>query len=104
MDSDKVKVLHAGNSGPSENCAERGWAGHKVGSLSDLVHELAKWRESPVAGMNFIVVSVSSAMPETKRTPQLVEQIKDSVLAQAVLRGGKAFELSDCDFGVLVRL
>ncbi len=75
-----------------------------MGSLSDLVRELGKWRESPVADVNFIVVSVSSAMPENKRTPELVGQIKDGVAAQTLTRGGKAFELSDCDFGIVVQL
>jgi hypothetical protein len=73
-------------------------------SLSDLVRELGKWREKPIADVNFIIVSVSSAMPENKRTPELVNQIKDSVMAQAQLRQGKAFELSDCDFGILATI
>lgn len=75
--------------------------GLSVQSLSDLVRDLGAWREKPVADVNFIIVSVSSAMPENKRTPELVSQIKDSVTAQAQLRNGKAFELSDCDFGIL---
>ena len=53
---------------------------------------------------NFIVVSVSSALPETKRTPALVEQIKDAVLATTATRGGKGYTLSQCDFGLLVKL
>lgn len=81
-----------------------GGATPKVKGLNDLVREMGKWRENPVAGMNFIVVSVSSAMPESKRTPPLIEQIKDGVLAQTVLRGGKAFELSECDFAIMVKL
>ena len=81
-----------------------GGAGQQVKSLNDLVRELGKWRETPVGEMNFIVVSVSSALPESKRTPALVDQIKDSVLVQTMQRGGKAFTLSDCDFGVLVKL
>jgi len=75
--------------------------GLSVQSLSDLVRDLGAWREKPVADVNFIIVSVSSAMPENKRTPELVSQIKDSVTAQAQLRNGKAFELSECDFGIL---
>jgi len=75
-----------------------------VGTLSDLVREMGKWREAPIANVVFIVVSVSSALPESKRTPALVEQIKDGVAAQAALRGGKAFTLSTCDFGMLARL
>ena len=55
-------------------------------------------------GINFIVVSVSSALPETKRTPDLVEQIKDAVLATTVTRGGKGYMLLQCDFGLLVKL
>lgn len=81
-----------------------GGAAAKVHSLNDLVREMGKWRETPVAGMNFIVISVSSAMPESKRTQPLIDQIKDGVLAQTALRGGKAFELSDCDFAMMVKL
>ncbi len=78
--------------------------GSLVGTLSDLVREMGKWREAPIANVVFIVVSVSSALPESKRTPPLVEQIKDGVAAQAALRGGKAFTLSTCDFAILARL
>lgn len=84
--------------------AAGGGGGPKVKSLNDLVRELGAWREKPVGDMNFIIVSVSSALPESKRTAPLVAQIADSVLAQTMLRGGKAFKLSDCDFGVLVKL
>lgn len=81
-----------------------GGAGQKVKSLNDLVRDLGAWREKQVAGMNFIVVSVSSALPESKRTAPLIAQIEDSVLAQSMLRGGKAFKLSDSDFGLLIKL
>lgn len=78
--------------------------GPTVGTLSDLVREMGRWRESPVANIVFVVISVSSALPESKRTPPLVEQIKDGVAAQAALRGGKAFTLSTCDFAILAKL
>ena len=78
--------------------------GQGVKNLNDLIRDLGKWREKPEAGINFIVVSVSSALPESKRSPPLVEQIKDAVLAQAIQRGGKGYNLSDCDFGLLVKL
>lgn len=87
------------------NAAQSGGTqGQGIKSLNDLVRDLGKWRETQEMGINFIVVSVSSALPESKRTPPLVAQIKDSVLATVAQRGGKGYMLSECDFGILVKL
>ena len=71
-----------------------GVPGQGIKNLNDLIRDLGKWREKQEANINFIVVSVSSALPETKRTPVLVEQIKDAVLATTATRGGKGYTLS----------
>ena len=81
-----------------------GEKGHNVKSLKDLVHDIGKWREKQEKDINFIIVGVSSALPEGKRTQPLVKMIKDSVLSVAIQRSGKAYLLSECDLGLLVKL
>jgi hypothetical protein len=73
------------NTAAQKNVAQGGGgSGQSVNGLNDLVRDLGKWRGTQEAGINFIVISVSSALPASKRAPPLVEQIKDSVLAQSI--------------------
>jgi len=62
---------------------------------------MGKWRHAPEGGVNLIVISVSSALPETKRTPALVEQIGAGVGALAAKRRCTLYQVTVHDFAML---
>ena len=76
----------------------------KPGDLTALVRALGAWRENPEGSTNFIVVSVASALPETKRSETLIEQLQESLGAIAVRKKGQYFMVSDCDIGLIIKL
>jgi len=78
--------------------------GPKPQDLRALVQDMGKWRHAPESGVNLIVVSVSSALPETKRTPGLVDQLADGVGALGVKRGCTFYKVSQCDLALLGKL
>jgi hypothetical protein len=65
---------------------------------------MGKWRHSPEGGVNLIVVSVSSALPETKRTPALVEQIAAAVGVLALKRKCAIYQVTVHDIALLGKL
>ncbi|MCB2106836.1 MAG: EAL domain-containing protein [Rhodobacteraceae bacterium] len=76
----------------------------KVQDLRALVQDMGKWRHTPEGGVNLIVISVSSALPETKRTPTLVTQMGEAVSALAGKRGGSLYQVSTSDFAILIKV
>ncbi len=72
--------------------------------LRALVEAMGKWRQAPEAGTNLVVISVASALPETKRGEELVEQMSLAMATIAVKRSGKCYQVSNCDFAILVRV
>lgn len=52
--------------------AQGGSAQAKPKDLRALVQDMGHWRHAPESGVNLIVISVTAALPETKRTPELV--------------------------------
>ena len=72
--------------------------------LRALVHEMGHWRHAPEGGVNLIVISVASALPEAKRTPTLIAEISAGAVALAGQRGGHCFQVSQCDFAIMAKI
>lgn len=47
----------------------------KLKDLRALVHDMGHWRHAPESGVNLVIVSLASSLPEAKRTPALIAQI-----------------------------
>ncbi len=75
----------------------------KPKDLRGLVQDMSQWRQAPVAGTNLIAVSVSAALPENKRTPQLLEQMQAGLGAIAERVRGKFYRATAGDFVVMVK-
>ena len=56
--------------------------------LRALVQDMGHWRHAPEGGVNLIVISASAALPEVKRTPELIGQIGEGVVGIAAKRSG----------------
>ena len=61
-------------------------------------------RHAPESGVNLVVISAASALPEAKRSEELVEQMSVGVAVIAGKRGGTCYQVSNCDFAILVKL
>ncbi|MEQ9447518.1 MAG: hypothetical protein RLN70_01270, partial [Rhodospirillaceae bacterium] len=72
--------------------------------LRALVEAMGKWRHAPEAGVNLIVVSVAAALPQAKRSEQLVAEIGEGVSVIGAKRGGTCYQVSDCDFALLAKV
>ncbi len=72
--------------------------------LRALVHDMGHWRHAPEGGVNLIVISVSSALPEAKRTPGLVAEISGGATTIAAQRGGQCYQVSQCDFAIMAKV
>ena len=81
-----------------------GAAQAKPKDLRALVQDMGHWRHAPEGGVNLIIVSVGAALPEAKRTPELVAQIAEGVLGIAAKRHGAAYAVSICDFAIMVKI
>lgn len=78
--------------------------GAKPQDLRALVQDMGKWRHAPEGGVNLIVVSVTSALPETKRTPALVEQLVEGVGALGAKRHMTFYQVTACDLALMGKL
>jgi hypothetical protein len=85
---------------PGQPAAAQG----KTKDLRALVQDMGHWRHAPEGGVHLIIISVQAALPETKRTPELVSQIGEGVLGIAAKRHGTVYAVSTCDFAILVKL
>jgi hypothetical protein len=75
----------------------------KPKDLRALVQEMAAWRQAPVAGINFIAVSATGALPETRRTPALLAQLLTGLIAIAARVRGRFFHVTAGDFVIMVK-
>jgi len=75
----------------------------KARDLRALVQDMGQWRHAPEGGVNLIVISVTAALPETKRTPELIVQIGEGALAICAKRLGSTYQVSSADFACLVK-
>lgn len=78
--------------------------GPKPQDLRTLVQDMGKYRHAPEGGVNLIVVSVSSALPETKRTPSLIAEIAAAVGGLAVKKHCTLYQVSNTDLALLGKL
>lgn len=76
----------------------------KVKDLRALVQDMGQWRHAPEAGVNLVIVSVAAALPETKRTPELVAQVGEGMAAIGAKRWGHTYQVSSSDFGILAKV
>lgn len=76
----------------------------KPRDLRALVQDMGQWRHAPEAGVNLVIVSVAAALPETKRTPALIDQIAEGIVATAAKRRGHTYHVSGCDFGIMAKV
>src|SRR5262245_41061927 len=72
--------------------------------LRALVHDMGHWRHAPEGGVNLVIVSVASALPEAKRKPQLVNEIAEGTQDIAGKRNGTCYQVSQCDFAIMAKL
>ena len=84
--------------------SQPGAAQGKPRDLRALVQDMGHWRHAPEGGVNLIIISVAAALPETKRTQDLVNQIGDGVIGIAAKRHGTVYAVSTWDFAILVKL
>lgn len=71
--------------------------------LRGLVQDMTQWRQAPTSGTNLIAVSASAALPEAKRTPELLDQIQSGLGAIAARVRGKFYRVTPGDFVVMVK-
>ncbi len=76
----------------------------KMQDLRALVQDMGKWRHAPESGVNLIVISISSALPEAKRTATLIDGIGEGVVALGEKRDGAMYKASPHDFAILAKL
>ncbi|MDX2145070.1 MAG: hypothetical protein SFV19_17075 [Rhodospirillaceae bacterium] len=76
----------------------------KAQDLRALVQDMGKWRHAPESGVNLIVVSVSSALPETKRSVQLIEQLVVGVGLIGAKRKATLYQVTANDLALLVKV
>ncbi|MHB1205326.1 MAG: EAL domain-containing protein [Rhodospirillaceae bacterium] len=76
----------------------------KPKDLRALVHDMGHWRHAPESGVNLVIISVASALPEAKRTPDLIAQIAEGTAAIAAKRAGACYQVSPCDFAIMAKL
>lgn len=72
--------------------------------LRALVHDMGLWRQAAEAGVNLVIVSLAAALPEVKRTPELISQIGEGVTGIAEKRAGATYHVSPFDYAIMVKL
>ena len=76
----------------------------KPKDLRALVHDMGHWRHAPESGVNLVIISVASALPEAKRTPELIAQMAEGTAGIAAKRAGSCYQVSTCDFAIMAKL
>ena len=84
--------------------SQAGAAQAKAKDLRALVQDMGHWRHAPEGGVNLIIISVTAALPETKRTPELIAQIAEGVIGISAKRNGTVYAVSPFDFGIMVKV
>lgn len=84
--------------------SQAGDAQAKPKDLRALVQDMGHWRHAPEGGVNLIIISVTAALPETKRTPELIAQIGEGVIGISAKRNGTVYAASAFDFGIMVKV
>jgi molybdenum-dependent DNA-binding transcriptional regulator ModE len=79
-------------------------ASQKPKDLRALVQDMGHWRHAPEGGVHLIVISAAAALPETKRTPELIEQIGEGVMTISGKRHGTTYQVSMHDFAIMVKV
>ncbi len=75
----------------------------KQGDLRALVQEMGRWRRAPVRDTHVIIISIASALPQAKRSPELISQIAAGVNAISAKRSALAFKVSPEDFALMLK-
>jgi len=76
----------------------------KPKDLRALVQDMGQWRHAPEGGVNLIIISATAALPETKRTPELIAQIGEGVVAIAGKKNGVVYAVSAFDFAIMIKV
>ncbi len=76
----------------------------KPKDLRALVRDMGHWRHAPEGGVNLIIISATAALPETKRTPELIAQIGEGVVAIAGKKNGVVYAVSAFDFAIMIKV
>ncbi len=84
--------------------SQTGAAQAKPKDLRALVQDMGHWRHAPEGGVNLIVISATAALPETKRTPELIAQLCEGVVGIAGKKNGATYQVSNCDFAIMVKV
>jgi len=78
--------------------------GARPKDLRALVQDMGHWRHAPEGGVNLIIISATAALPETKRTPELITQIGEGVVTIAAKHRGTVYQVSNADFAIMVKI
>ncbi len=84
--------------------SQAGAAHDKPKDLRALVQDMGHWRHAPEGGVNLIIISASAALPETKRTQELINQIGEGVVTIAGKHRGTTYAVSPFDFAIMVKI
>jgi hypothetical protein len=76
----------------------------KPKDLRALVQDMGHWRHAPEGGVNLIIVSTTSSLPETKRSPELIAQICEGMMGIGAKRNATSYQVSSCDFAIMVKV
>ena len=79
-------------------------AAQKLKDLRALVQDMGHWRHAPEGGVNLVVISATAALPETKRTPDLIAQLAEGVIGISGKKNGTTYQVSSCDFAIMVKV
>jgi molybdenum-dependent DNA-binding transcriptional regulator ModE len=88
----------------SDTRAATSETGAKPKDLRALVQDMGHWRHAPEGGVNLIIISATAALPETKRTPELIVQIGEGVVTIAAKHRGTVYQVSNADFAIMVKI
>ena len=79
-------------------------AAQKLNDLRALVQDMGHWRHAPQGDVNLVIISATAALPETKRTPDLIAQLAEGVIAISGKKNGTTYQVSSCDFAIMVKI
>ena len=71
--------------------------------LRGLVQEMSQWRQAPVSNTSMIAISLSSALPENKRAPAMVDQMIVAMSKLAARTKARFYRATIGDFVIMVK-
>lgn len=83
--------------------AMRDGAGAGPQDLRGLVQDMSQWRQAPVSNTSMVAISLTSALPENKRAPAMVEQMVVAMSKLAARTKARFYRATAGDFVMMVK-